>query len=63
MPVKFYAAQRHRILKARYRVQNWLDYDRGLVRRFRHPGKAVGGWDCGLARVLPDDAGKMTFGG
>jgi Transposase DDE domain len=30
---KFHAAERHRIPKARYRVQNWPDYDRGLVRR------------------------------
>ena len=33
MPFKFHEAQRHHIPKARYRVQNWPDYDRGLVRR------------------------------
>jgi Transposase DDE domain len=33
MPFKFQEAQRHHIPKARYRVQNWPDYDRGLVRR------------------------------
>ena len=33
MPFKFHEAQRHRIPTARYRVQNWPDYDRGLVRR------------------------------
>ena len=33
MPFKFHAAHRHRIPKTRYRVQNWSDYDHGLVRR------------------------------
>jgi hypothetical protein len=33
MPFKFHEAQRHRIPKARYRVRNWPDYDRGLVQR------------------------------
>lgn len=33
MPFKFHEAQRYRIPKARYRVRNWPDYDRGLVRR------------------------------
>jgi hypothetical protein len=33
MPFKFIEAQRHHIPKARHRVQNWPDYDRGLVRR------------------------------
>lgn len=33
MLFKFHEAQRHRIPKARYRVQNWAEYDRGLVRR------------------------------
>ena len=33
MPFKFHEAQRHRIPKARYRVENWPEYDRGLVRR------------------------------
>ena len=33
MPFTFHEAQRHRIPKQCYRVQNWPDYDRGLVRR------------------------------
>jgi IS5 family transposase len=33
MPFKFIEAQRHHIPKARHRVRNWPDYDRGLVRR------------------------------
>ena len=33
MPFKFIEAQRHHIPKARHRVQNWPDYDGGLVRR------------------------------
>jgi hypothetical protein len=33
MPFKFHEAQRHRISKQRYRVRNWPDDDRGLVRR------------------------------
>src|ERR687893_254650 len=33
MPFKHNAARRHRILKARYRVQNWPAYEAGLKRR------------------------------
>lgn len=33
MPFKLHEAVRHHIPKARYRVGNWADYDRGLVRR------------------------------
>jgi hypothetical protein len=33
MPFKHNAARRHRIPKARYRVQNWPEYDRALQRR------------------------------
>lgn len=33
MPFKFHEAQRHHIAKQRYRVRNWPEYDRGLVRR------------------------------
>ena len=33
MPFKFHETQRRHIPKARYRVQNWPDYDRGLVLR------------------------------
>ena len=33
MPFKFNAARRHRIPRARYRVQNWPQYEAGLKRR------------------------------
>jgi hypothetical protein len=33
MPFKHNAAHRHRIPKARYRVQNWREYEVGLQRR------------------------------
>jgi Transposase DDE domain len=33
MPFKHHAARRHRIPKARYRVQNWPTYEAGLKRR------------------------------
>ncbi|MFV0296405.1 MAG: IS5 family transposase [Hyphomicrobiaceae bacterium] len=33
MPFKFHESQRHHIPKAQYRVTNWNEYDRGLVRR------------------------------
>jgi hypothetical protein len=33
MPFKFHEARRPHIPKARYRVRNWPDHDRGLVRR------------------------------
>ena len=32
MPYKFHASRRHHIPKARYRVTNWPDHDRDLVR-------------------------------
>lgn len=33
MPFKFHEPRRHKIPRARYRVTNWPDYDRGLVER------------------------------
>jgi len=33
MPFKYHEPRRHRIPKTRYRVRNWPEYDRGLVRR------------------------------
>ena len=33
MPFKFHEPRRHRIPRARYRVTNWSEYDRGLVGR------------------------------
>jgi len=33
MPYKFHEPRRHRIPRARYRVTNWSEYDRGLVGR------------------------------
>lgn len=33
MPFKFHEPRRHQVPKARYRVTNWPEYDRGLVGR------------------------------
>jgi transposase len=33
MPFKFHEPRRHKIPRARYRVTNWAEYDRGLVER------------------------------
>ena len=33
MPFKFHEPRRHRVPKARYRVTNWPEHDRGLVGR------------------------------
>lgn len=33
MPFTFHGPRRHKIPRARYRVSNWPDYDRGLVQR------------------------------
>jgi hypothetical protein len=33
MPYKFNEPRRHKIPRARYRVQNWPEYDRALQRR------------------------------
>jgi Transposase DDE domain len=48
MPFKHQAARRHRIPKARYRVQNWPAYEAGLKRRgdltLWLDGAAIAGW-------------------
>lgn len=48
MPFKFHESRRHKIPKARYRVRNWPEYDRGLVRyvdiRLWISEKAIAGW-------------------
>jgi hypothetical protein len=58
MPFKFHEAHRHRIPMARYRVRNWPEYDRGLVRRgdirVWLSEVAIAGWRA---------AGRMTPGG
>ena len=46
MPYKIHELYRHRIPKARYRLTNWLEYERGLVRR-----GDVRFWICGDALV------------
>jgi hypothetical protein len=56
MPFKFNEAQRHHIPKARYRVRNWPDYDRGLVQRgdirVWLSEDAIAGW-CAACRTTP----------
>jgi hypothetical protein len=58
MPFKFHGSRRHRIPKARYRVRNWSEYDRGLVRRgdvrVWLSAEAIAGWHA---------AGRTTPGG
>jgi hypothetical protein len=62
MPFKFHEARRHRIPKARYRVENWPDYDRGLVRRgdirVWLSEDAIAGWRA-ASRTTPD--GQRRF--
>ena len=58
MPFKFHEAQRRHIPMARYRVRNWAEYDRGLVRRgdirVWLSEDAIAGWRA---------AGRTTPGG
>jgi hypothetical protein len=62
MPFKFHEARRHRIPKARYRVENWPDYDRGLVRRgdirVWLSEDAIAGWRA-ASRTTP--SGQRSF--
>jgi len=55
MPFKFHEAHRHRIPKARYRVENWPEYDRGLVRRgdirVWLSEDAIAGWPAACRRT------------
>jgi hypothetical protein len=57
MPFKFNEARRYRIPKAVYRLENWADYDRGLVQRgdirVWLSKDAIAGW---RAACLSDDA-------
>jgi hypothetical protein len=63
MPFKFREAQRHHILKARYRVHNWPDDDCGLVRRgdirVWLPEDAIGGWRA-VCRTTPGGQGRFS---
>ena len=58
MPFKFHEPHRHRVPKARYRVRNWAEYDRGLVARgdvrVWISAEAIEGWKA---------AGRTTPGG
>ena len=55
MPFKFHASCRHHIPRAKYRVMNWPDYDRGLVRRgdirFWIDESALEQWDAAKRRT------------
>ncbi len=48
MPFKFNEPRRHRTPRAKYRVWNWVEYDRGLVRRgdirLWLSDEAISGW-------------------
>jgi hypothetical protein len=63
MPFKFHEAQRHHILKARYRVHNWPDDDCGLVRRgdirVWLPEDAIGGLRA-VCRTTPGGQGRFS---
>lgn len=62
MPFKFNEARRHRIPKQRYRVRNWAEYDRGLVRlgdiRVWLSEDVLGGWRA-ACRTKP--GGQCSF--
>ena len=62
MPFKFHALRRHHIPRAKYRVMNWPDYDRGLVRRgdirFWIDESALG--ETAMARVKRLNGGKLN---
>ena len=55
MPFKFHASRRHHVPRAKYRVMNWQDYDRGLVRRgdirFWIDESALEQWDAAKRRT------------
>ena len=55
MPFKFHASRRHHIPRAKYRVMNWPDYDRGLVWRgdirFWIDESALEQWDAAKRRT------------
>jgi hypothetical protein len=60
---KLHAGQRHRIPKARYHVENWPEYDRGLVRRgdirVWLSENAIVGWRA-ACRTTPGGQGRFS---
>ena len=60
---KLHAGQRHRIPKARYHVENWPEYDRGLVRRgdirVWLSEDAIVGWRA-ACRASPGGQGRFS---
>lgn len=62
MPFKFNEPHRHRVPKARYRVRNWAEYDRGLVARgdvrVWISAEALAGWKA-ACRMKP--GGQRRF--
>ena len=65
MPFKFHASRRHHIPRAKYRVMNWPDYDRGLVRRgdicFWIDESALEQWDATNVELLVASGGFQSW--
>ena len=63
MPFKHNAARRHRIPKARYRVQNWPAYEAGLKRRgdltLWLDEAAIAGWQA-PRRTIPGGQARYS---
>ncbi len=63
MLFKFHEAQRHHIPKARYRVRNWGEYDRGLARRgdirVWLSDDAIAGWGA-ACRTTPGGQSRFS---
>lgn len=62
MPFKFHQPHRHRVPKAKYRVTNWAEYERGLVNRgdirFWISQEAIEAWQAPYRKT---PGGQMRF--
>src|SRR4051794_41713903 len=58
MPYRFNEPRRHKIPRARYRVQNWPEYDRALQRR---GGLTVWGTPEAVAAWCPPPTGRRGW--
>ncbi|WP_282606263.1 hypothetical protein [Pelagibius sp. Alg239-R121] len=60
MPFRYHDAYRHTFEKARYRVTNWQDCERGPVQRgdilFRIEESALGAWPAPLRKIPGEQA-------